>query len=239
MEGSERLRIPADPNELAAGSTLIATLTARWYSAAIPRYARGRLLELGCGKMPYYKLYRQHVDNVICTDWPHSLHGFSHLDFAADLNVGIPLGDATIDTILASDLLEHIYRPKALIAEMQRVLRPGGTAIINTPFLYWVHEAPFDFYRFTPYAIERMATEAGLRLLRLDSIGNAVCVLADVFGKLVQGLPHIGRMLAMFVQRLVLQLGQPIPQSEVHPLAVMAILGKPLESVDQACPSKL
>jgi SAM-dependent methyltransferase len=223
-----KLRASARKGDIWAGSILIATLIGRWYQKELSRRARGKLLDLGCGKVPLYQMYAPHADEIICTDWPATLHGDAFIDFANDLNAGIPLRDAAIDTIVLSDVLEHIFRPDALLREVERVLRPGGTALINTPFLYLIHEAPHDFYRYTPYAIERMARSAGLEVIQLDAIGGGLLVIADVIGKLLSRVPLTGALLASVLQRAVLFVCPEMPRTSAYPLFVAAILRKPL-----------
>ncbi len=173
-------------------------------------------------------MYAPHVQEIICTDWPATLHGEAFIDFANDLNTGIPLRDATFDTIVLSDVLEHIFHPDRLLREIHRVLRPGATALINTPFLYLIHEAPYDFYRYTPYALERMAGSAGLEVIQLDLIGGGMLVIADVLGKLLSNLPVGGAHLASALQRVVLLASRDLPQTSAYPLFVAAVLKKPL-----------
>lgn len=231
LTGSARrpiLRVPADPSAVGAGSTLIATLVARWYQGTLAVHARGRLLDLGCGAMPYRMLYLPHVDEVIGTDWPQSLHRQPHADLFCDLNAGIPLRDAYADTVVLADVLEHLYRPQALLADVARVLRPGGTLLLNVPFLYGVHEAPHDYHRFTQFALRRMALDAGFELLAVDAIGGSVCVLADIAGKLLNALPLAGPLLARSLQRAILLSLPPLPRSESSPLFIAAVLRKPL-----------
>lgn len=221
------LRVPAEPGALGAGSTLIATLVARWYQAALATHARGLLLDLGCGAMPYRALYAAHVSDVIGTDWPQSLHRQPHADLFCDLNAGVPLRSELADTVLLADVLEHLYRPQALLAEVHRVLRPGGTLLLNTPFMYGVHEAPHDYYRYTPHALRRMALDAGFEPVAVDAIGGSPCVLADVAGKLLNGLPLAGPTLARALQRAILLALPPLPRSDGSPLFVAAVLRKP------------
>jgi len=71
----------------------------------------------------------------------------------------IPLASGSIDAIVCDNLLEHVPEPKAVLREMQRVLKPGGVAFIGTPFIIGVHASPVDFYRWT---------DEGLRLLCKD-----------------------------------------------------------------------
>jgi SAM-dependent methyltransferase len=218
---------PADPRALAAGSTLIATLVGRWYAMALARHARGALLELGAGALPYHALYRSRVGEVWCTDWPSSFHPQPHADLYCDLNAGIPMRADAVDTVVAADVLEHIYRPQALLAEVFRVLRPGGTALVNTPFMYGVHEAPHDYFRYTPHALARMAADAGFEAVGIDALGGSACVLADIAGKLLQGQGRAGAWLARTLQRALLGLLAPLPRSESSPLVIAAVLRKP------------
>lgn len=222
------LRVPGDKQALGAGSTLMATLVARWYQAALAQHAHGVMLELGCGAMPYHPLYRERTSAVWCTDWPQSLHQQPHADLFCDLNVHLPLKSEMADTVLLADVLEHIYQPEALLAEVVRVLRPGGVLLLNTPFMYWVHEAPHDYYRYTPYALQRLAQDAGFEVLALDAVGGSLCVLADVAGKLLQALPVAGPLLARSLQRVLLALQRPLPMSASSPLFVAAVLRRPV-----------
>lgn len=221
-----RLRIPGRPGGVGAGSILVATLLARWYAEILPAYACGRLLEVGSGRLPFYALYASKVDEVIATDWPESLHGSEFMDFACNLEAGLPLRDTCMDAVIASDVLEHVYRPKLVLTELYRVLRPGGIVMLNTPFLYWVHEAPYDYYRYTPQALRRMAEEAGFEVVRLDALGGALCVCIDLVAKSIQRVPLLGRILARSLQYLCLACLPNLPSCPIYPLQVAAVLRK-------------
>lgn len=226
IDANGRLRTCRQSPHLGAGSTLVATLAARWYRRALEQHARGTLVELGGGRMPYYHLYASKAAEVWCTDWPQTLHQTLHTDLFCDLDAPLPLRECCADTLIAADVLEHLYRPQELLREMWRILRPGGVALVNTPFMYWVHEAPHDYFRFTQHAMARMAREAGFEPLQVDPIGGALCVLADIAGKLIQRLP-LGAPLARALQQAVLAAHAPIPRSESSPLLVAAVLRRP------------
>lgn len=68
--------------------------------------------------------------------------------FVADAH-RIPLADGSVDGVIVQAVLEHVYRPDIVVAEIERVLRPGGLVYAETPFLQPVHEGAFDFTRFT------------------------------------------------------------------------------------------
>lgn len=64
---------------------------------------------------------------------------------AADL----PFRDASCDMVLAVSLLEHCPEPERVIAEMIRIVRPGGYIYCAVPFLYPLHGSPRDYMRWT------------------------------------------------------------------------------------------
>lgn len=195
-----RLTISRDRRKLAVASRLTASVTLACYNRAIPQYCRGRLLDLGCGTVPYYEYYKQFIEEAVCVDWPLSAHGNQHIDHACDLTQPLPLDDASFDTILMSSVLEHIPEPEALWKEMARVLRAGGTLLLNVPFLYWLHEIPHDYYRYTEYALRRFAEQSGFEVLELEPLGGAPYVVADVTAKTLARTRFVGQMLASVVQ---------------------------------------
>src|SRR3981081_4719597 len=119
-----RLRASSDPKEITPGSRLISELVATSYQALVKNHWRGRLLDLGCGKVPFYALYREYVSETVCVDWSSSVHVGDHLDAECDLTKDLPFADASFDSILLSDVLEHIPTPERLWREMARLLKP-------------------------------------------------------------------------------------------------------------------
>ncbi|WP_437809290.1 class I SAM-dependent methyltransferase [Sorangium sp. So ce1078] len=198
-----RLRASTDLREVVMGSRLCGDCIARLYEEYLPRYARGATADLGCGKVPLYGAYRPHVSSVTCVDWGNTPFQTTHLDFECDLNGALPLEDASFDTLILSDVLEHIARPEPLWAEMARILRPGGVAFVNTPFFYWVHGAPYDYYRYTEFAHRRFAELAGFEVLVLERIGGLVEVACDVFAKSASAVPVVGNPVAALAQSAV------------------------------------
>ncbi|MBD5635545.1 MAG: methyltransferase domain-containing protein [Candidatus Eremiobacteraeota bacterium] len=138
----------------------------------------------------------------ICVDWANSLHKNDYLDYECDLTVPLPFDDAVFDTIILSDVLEHVPRPEALWNEMHRVLRPGAKLLLNVPFFYWLHEQPHDYARYTCFALKRFAEEAGFEVLHLNSIGGVPEVLTDIFAKTALRIPRFGEWIALSAQRI-------------------------------------
>ena len=173
----------SDPKELAIGSRLIASLAMDRYEKVIRNYARGDLLDLGCGKVPFFLLYDDLVSNITCVDWPQSTHGSAHIDVAADLGQLLPFADRVFDTVLATDVLEHIASPDRMMSEVARILKPDGKLTLAVPFFYWLHEAPHDYYRYTEFALRRFCDNVGLSLIQLERYDGAPEIIFDILLK--------------------------------------------------------
>lgn len=90
------------------------------------------------------QLYRDPVISIVAFD----VFASPLTQFVADAH-HIPLPDEAVDAVWVQAVLEHVLDPTRVVDEIHRVLRPGGWAYIETPFLQQVHEGPYDFYRFT------------------------------------------------------------------------------------------
>lgn len=194
------LRASRCVKDVAISSRLITDLVANCYDTGLREHCQGDLLDLGCGKAPLYILYREFAKNITCVDWANSPHDLGHADVLCDLNEPIPLPDASFDTIILSDVLEHLYRPQLVLQEAARLLRPGGKLILNVPFLYWLHEKPYDFFRYTRFALSRMADDNDLEVVELTELGGAFEVLADLLAKMTSQIKIVGRPIASSIQ---------------------------------------
>lgn len=192
----------SDPKEVNISSRLIANLIAASFLPALKSHASGRLLDLGCGKVPLYGVYKDLVTEVTCVDWNNSLHETSHLDKEADLTQPIELPDSSFDTIILSDVLEHIPVPHELCREVARLLTPGGKLILSVPFYYPLHEAPYDFYRYTEFALRRFMEHSGMKVISLQPLGGVMEILSDITSKYIMRLPILGAYLARCLQAL-------------------------------------
>ena len=191
-----RLRGSRDARELGIGSRLMADLVAAQYQAHLAAHARGRLLDLGCGKVPLYASYAPFVGEVTCVDWASG----DHIDQCCDLAQPLPFDSASFDTIVLSDVLEHVSEPDLLWREMTRVLAPRGKVIMNVPFYYSVHAHPHDYYRYTNFALERFVRINRLELVHLEAFGGLLDIFADLVAKALSKLRVVGAPLAMAVQ---------------------------------------
>lgn len=212
---------------------MIGDIQASGYQIAIEEHAFGDLVDLGCGNAPLTGVYHDRVESYTWADWPDSPHQQFKLDSEVDLNELLPFSDANFDTVLLSDVLEHIAYPDKLMAEIKRILRPGGVAIIGVPFLYGLHEMPHDHHRYTRSRLELFAQDHGLNVVSIDETAGGFLALADLTIKLtwqkkyLRFVAYITHGIATFLRPSKLFQRFNSGLSKVMPLCYIAIYRKP------------
>lgn len=126
------------------------------------KYYRGVLVDLGCGEAPYKKYFLQYANEYIGVDWTKTLHN-SKADVLSNLNKKIALEDDFADTIISLSVIEHLCEPQIFLNESYRILKEDGTMILAVPFMWWIHEAPHDYFRYTPYGLKYIFEKAGFK----------------------------------------------------------------------------
>lgn len=141
----------------------------------IPLYAKGRTLDIGGGTSKYRDIIRKTVPEYLVSD----LHATGNVDFVEDARA-LTHQDEAFDTVLSFQVLEHIDDTAKVVAEMYRVLKKGGHAIVTMPFLYPQHGDPSDFQRFTKEAARFYFERAGFTTMELGSQGSVWSVVANM-----------------------------------------------------------
>jgi SAM-dependent methyltransferase len=133
---------------------------------------RGRVIDLGCGIAPYKSMILAQADEYVGVDWRHSPHGDAQVDICADLTRPLPLAEAQADTVVSFQVMEHLPEPARFLRECHRLLRPGGRVHLTVPFMWHVHEAPHDYFRYTRHGLEHLLTKAGFTDIRIEAYGG-------------------------------------------------------------------
>ena len=142
--------------------------------------ASGTMLDLGCGMKPYEGIFAPFVSKHIGLDYsPTSGYRGNRSDVWGDA-AAIPLKDGSVDTVLTISLLEHVVDPDAVIAEIARVLRAGGTLIATAPFMFPVH-AEADYFRFTAAGWATLLRKHGFRVVEQPPLTGSGLTLAILF----------------------------------------------------------
>ncbi len=136
---------------------------------------RGRVVDVGCGTKPYRPLFSPAVTDYVGVD----REGAPDADVAGDAHA-LPFDDAIFDAGVSFQVFEHLERPGAALAELARVVAPGGDVVITVPGVWPAHEVPRDFWRFTRWGLLALARDAGLEVVELAPLGGTWSTLGQM-----------------------------------------------------------
>ncbi len=136
----------------------------------------GTLLDFGCGSKPYHSLF--HVEKYIGIDFenPGHSHENEHIDFFYD-GENIPFENHSFDSILCTEVVEHIFNIEVVLKELNRVLKPGGKILITCPFVWNEHEIPHDFARYSKFGIKHIFEKYGFEMINYEASGNFITTI--------------------------------------------------------------
>jgi SAM-dependent methyltransferase len=149
-------------------------LIERSIAALAPRLS-GRMIDVGCGRQPY-RPYFAHLREIVACDHDGAR---GEVDFTCPAD-RIPVPDAGFDSILCTEVLEHVPDPGAVWREFARILKPGGQVLLTTPMYWPAHEEPFDFYRFPACGLRSLAEQAGFEVREHWPRGGSWAFLGQV-----------------------------------------------------------
>lgn len=123
-------------------------------------HIKGDIYDLGCGEMLYKEWLLQNGDAYIGVDWSGTLHEL-RADIIADLNETLPIENDVADTIISLSVMEHLKEPNIFLSEAYRILKSKGAIILQVPFMWGIHEAPYDYFRYTRFGLIYIFEKAG------------------------------------------------------------------------------
>ena len=158
--------MPNPPVYAAAGNSSRAYLH-RFLTRAGQEVQPGQLvLDAGSGRAPYRDLFA-HARYETADFLAVKGKNYTEHDYVCDL-ADIPVEDARFDHVLLTQVLEHLPEPRAVLAELCRVLKPGGTLWLTAPLFYAEHEKPYDFFRYTQFGLRHLLEGAGFEVREID-----------------------------------------------------------------------
>ncbi|MFY0592612.1 class I SAM-dependent methyltransferase [Roseivirga sp.] len=193
----------------------------------------GEFLDVGCGKMPYktFILDNSKVENYTGLDIDGAIVYDERVkpDFTWDGRV-MPFEDNSFDSVMATEVLEHCPDPTIVLKEIVRVLKPGGKLFFTVPFIWNLHEVPYDEYRYTPFALERLMHEAGFNSVDIRATGGWHASMAQMLGlwlirsDMSVNIRRVLKVVSLPLYKLLLKLDAP-PESFKETTMVPSLYG--------------
>lgn len=160
------------------------------------------LIDAGAGDCRY-KANFQHV-KYVAVDSCQVNKKYAKIDVIADLSF-LPFKNNSIDAILSTQTLEHVKEPKLVLSEFFQALKPGGSLFLTVPQGWGQHEKPYDYFRFTSFALEYLLNLVGFRIIfikprggyfwyigkRIKEVPSFIPITNNVFLKVIRNFFHI------------------------------------------------
>lgn len=119
-------------------------------------YIHGRVLDFGAGTAKYKSLIVPHAKTYTSFD----MIAGPNTDVVGDV-LAPPFPDNSFETVICTQVMEHVREPWTMIEQISRILAPGGVCILTTPFLLPYHADPHDYFRYTTEGGSALFTRAG------------------------------------------------------------------------------
>ena len=156
------------------GRALSGKLTRITLGRFIERHASGgKTLDLGSQAGPYAALFPNRVSLDIRPGPGVQIVGDAQ---------ALGIADGRFDVVLCTEVLEHLPEPQKAIDEFERVLKPGGTLLLTTRFIFPIHDAPHDYFRYTKYGLRYLLRR--FEIVELEEETDAVGTIAVLLQRL-------------------------------------------------------
>ena len=194
------------------------------------------VIDLGCGNKPFRDLFPIETNYIGIDFFTESAADILH-----DFRRGIPIAGSSADVVILSEALEHLPNPFLILAEVDRILRPGGHLFISTPFALPIHGRPYDFFRFTEYFYHGLQEHYDLELVQMNYSNSVFStplllllyilvplplfpyLLKQAFALLVNGVVAIGDAL---INNMMAREGRLVTFTRSFPLGYAALFVK-------------
>ncbi len=127
---------------------------------------KGRVLNVGSGAVERYKLLSD-VTEYIRMD----IEKGQNVDVVGRAEA-IPFPDRSFDSIISTQVFEHVENPEQAAREFGRVLKKGGSVLVTVPQWNELHEEPHDYWRYTRYGLQSLFERHGFKLVSMDQRGG-------------------------------------------------------------------
>jgi SAM-dependent methyltransferase len=136
------------------------------------KYVNGKTLDFGAGSAKYRQIIKEKASEYLAFD----MFPGPNIDIVGDAS-NTPFSEDSFDTIISTQLLEHVEKPWLMIREIRRILKKNGICILTAPFLNPYHDDPVDYFRYTTSGIKSLFINENFEIIECDSYGKLFIVI--------------------------------------------------------------
>ncbi len=154
-------------------------------------YLKGDMLDFGCGSKPYASIIN--TDTYTGLDYKTEVSA-ANKNLSVDVfydGKTIPFGDNHFDAVFSSEVLEHVFNPDEILAEIHRVMKTGGYFLLSCPFFWPEHEQPYDYARYSSFGLKHLLEKNGFEVIHYEKTGSYwECLVQAVVSYIYYFIPH-------------------------------------------------
>src|SRR5579871_6848756 len=123
----------------------------------------------------------------------------------------------SFDTVLCTQVLEHVTEPDAFIKKIEKVLTSDGVLILSVPLINPLHEIPYDYYRYTKFGLRHLLEKNNFSVEYIKEEGDwlisisylVCCYLEGTYNRFLLRYPK--KLLMAFIQVSLYTLSKTLP----------------------------
>jgi len=174
----------------------------------LPKYCHGKVIDVGAGRGKYSEMIKKYAESYLATDNKSSKPQFGKSDGNIDIvcdATKIPVSDNEFDTVVCTEVLEHVSNPFDLVRELSRILKKDGHLIISSGWIAPYHKEPKDYYRFSEDAYRYLCKTNRLSVEKVVYKGRYFTLMWYLVTRTIKlHLPRLHRTIYRFkLRRLI------------------------------------
>jgi len=128
-------------------------------------HIKGKILDVGCDNKPYQKLFTHAKEYIgLELDSPENRKkGEANVFYDGK---HFPFGDSTFDSVVFTQVLEHVFNPDEFLNEINRILKKDGNILLTAPFIWDEHEQPHDYARYSSFGLGHLLKKHGFQIIK-------------------------------------------------------------------------
>lgn len=146
----------------------------------LSEHLKGDLLDVGCGQKPYRRLFSVKSYTGLEFDISGNRKQKSGEEVFFYKGGQFPFPDQKFDSVLSTEVLEHVFEPDGWLSEINRVMKTGGSFLLSVPFVWDEHEQPRDFARYSSFGLKHLLEKHGFEIIEARKSMNDIRTLCQL-----------------------------------------------------------
>lgn len=139
------------------------------------KYINGEVGDIGAGGAKYKEIILKKASSYVAFDVVEG----KNIDVVGDI-LNMPFRDESFDTVISTQVMEHVEKPWIMVRELKRILRVNGSCLLTVPFLISYHPDPTDFFRYTKEGVISLFKNEGFKIIEVGTYNRLFSTIFEI-----------------------------------------------------------